>query len=389
MQRKGKILTNIKREEQEKYAEDLQNWSGVLLVNKPMGISSRQVDSVIKRLISFKKVGHIGTLDPFATGLLHICIGKSTAVVPYLENLEKKYKVFVHLGLATDTLDSQGKPLFLENTQLLDSRSAAGQAYLQSLAKAPYTKIKEALKKLQEEKEQYPPLYSAVKVNGKPLYAYARAGKTEEIQIKSRKIEIFEASLQKVRLLSGDTSFSALDLQEQDFFESYFQDREKPSAVDAEVKAFAKQHLLLELEIDFTVSKGTYIRSLCERLGEILGVCAYAARLTRLEVGASQLAEAHTLQSLMQKDANEIRALFQQPGDVLAHIEALQLTEKEALALTQGKHLWVEKLSLSKEKQNLLLASKKIYRLFFDTTFAGLVKVENKKLIPERMFWQK
>lgn len=362
------------------YQKTLDEWSGVFLVDKPLGISSRQVDSVIKRLIGFKKVGHIGTLDPFATGLLQVCVGRSTAIVPYLENLEKTYKVFVHLGLKTDTLDSQGQVV---------AWNEKAEARLQALSQAPYTELLAALEKLKAEKEQIPPLFSAIKVNGKALYDYARQGQSIDLTEKKRKIEIYQADLKSVKWIAPKAN-SVLDLQKQEFFKAYFKaEDEIPVIVHESIEQYMQNAPVLELEIDFTVSKGTYIRSLAERLGELLGLEAYAARLSREQIGDVTRADTYLLSDLMNKSAEELKLILKRPEQCLSYLPRLDLPKEEAIALVEGKHRLIYRLKLNAEFKQQLKESKHLWAVFFEETFVGLVKVENGKLVPERIFWQK
>lgn len=368
------------REELQMYQEALEQYSGVFLVDKPLGISSRQVDSVIKRLIGFKKVGHIGTLDPFATGLLQVCVGKSTSIVPYVEELEKTYKVFVHLGLKTDTLDSQGQVVAFQRDR---------EERLKALSQFPYTEIEHALRQLKSEKEQVPPLYSAIKFQGKALYEYARSGQAVHLEQKKRKIEIYEAQLKNVRWIQAGEP-SVLELQKKEFFHAYYKDTDqKPVVVHPSIEEYMQHYSVLELEIDFKVSKGTYIRSLAERLGVLLGLEAYAARLSREQIGKVKRSDAQALSELMQHDFETLKNLMQSSAQSLSHFPALHLKAKQAQALAMGQHLRLEDLGLAPELKEDLKRSQSLWTLYFEKTFVGLVKVQAGKLVPERIFWQK
>ena len=177
---------------------------GILIINKHKGCTSHDIVYKVKKMLN-EKVGHTGTLDPMATGVLPLLIGKGTLCSKYLINHDKKYKVRLKLGKETDTLDSEGK--VVKEEQIPDN----------GLIKENVEKV---LKTFIGKQEQIPPMYSAIKVKGKKLYEYARKG--QEVKIEPRKIEIYN-----IELLNIDTSNK-------------------------------------EIEFIVNCSKGTYIRSLCK-----------------------------------------------------------------------------------------------------------------------------
>ena len=199
--------------------------NGILIVNKSKGYTSHDLVSKVKR-ISKEKVGHTGTLDPMATGVLPLLIGEATKLSKYLIEHDKEYEVKLQLGIKTDTADSEGK--------IIEQRDVE-EATLQE------DNIKNVLKSFLGKQIQTPPIYSAIKVKGKKLYEYARKG--QEIEIPQREIEIFDISL----------------------------------------KGINKE----EKTIDFCVhcSKGTYIRSLCNDIGDKLGCYGCMESLVRNKVG--------------------------------------------------------------------------------------------------------
>ena len=195
---------------------------GFLNVYKPKGMTSHDVVAKLRRTTKIKQIGHTGTLDPFAEGVLPICIGKATRLIEYLAD-SKAYVATVQFGKTTDTYD-------LEGTFLTESDKTVSEA-----------EIIEALKNFQGEIEQVPPIYSALKVNGKKLYEYARAG--QEVEIKPRKVLI-----EDIKLISFN-------------FESQI------------------------AEIYIKCSKGTYIRTIGHDLGQNLGCGAYLTNLKRVQSG--------------------------------------------------------------------------------------------------------
>ncbi|NCC75630.1 MAG: tRNA pseudouridine(55) synthase TruB [Clostridia bacterium] len=226
---------------------------GILLVDKPRGLTSFGVVSRLRRLIGEKKIGHTGTLDPFAEGLLAICVGKATAAVQFMDTYDKTYHVRVLFGAATDTMDLTG-------TVTNSYPFATGE--LSRLKAAGFTPIRQAVHELPGEKLQIPPMYSAVKVDGQPLYALARAGQTIERQ--SRPIVIRQATLDAIECLD-----------------------------ETEVGGPR-----LSCDLTLEVSKGTYIRVIADELGQQLGWYAHAKRLVRTTVGPFVLGQAVTLDEL-------------------------------------------------------------------------------------------
>lgn len=196
--------------------------SGSLLIDKEIGLTSRQEVNNISRLLGEKKAGHIGTLDPFADGLLIVLLGRSTKISPYLEGMDKTYLATLKLGEKTDSGDLTGNVVETSKVPSL-TKDLIEQIFMSFIGK----------------QEQIPPMYSAIKIGGKELYKYAREGK--EIERKSRQIEIYE-----LKLLS-------------------FKDKE--------ITFIAK------------VSKGTYIRTLGEDIAMRLGTVGHLTKLTRLAIG--------------------------------------------------------------------------------------------------------
>ena len=180
--------------------------NGIIIINKPQGFTSQDVVSKTKKILNQKKAGHTGTLDPLATGVLPVLLGNATKLSKYLIEHDKTYIAKIHLGQKTETGDSEGKIIEEKIVPELSVR-----------------KIEETLNCFLGKQMQLPPMYSAIKVNGKKLYEYAREGKTAEIP----KIEVYSISL-----INFENS---------------------------------------EIEFEVSVSKGTYIRTLCEDIAKCLG----------------------------------------------------------------------------------------------------------------------
>ena len=201
---------------------DNKSLFGFLNIYKPVGMTSHDVVSVLRRVTKIKQIGHTGTLDPFAEGVLPICIGKATRLIEYLQD-DKEYLATVQFGAATNTFDLDGEKVFTSDKKI--SRDD----------------IKEGLKSFEGEISQFPPIFSAIKVKGKKLYEYARKG--EEVEIQPRKVVI----------------------------------------ENIELKNFDEE--LQQAQILLKCSKGTYIRSIANDLGKNLGCGGYLIKLIRTQAG--------------------------------------------------------------------------------------------------------
>lgn len=212
---------------------------GILIINKPVGKTSFDIVRDVRKKYNTKKVGHIGTLDPLASGVLPILIGKATRLSNYLMDHDKDYIATIQLGIQTDTGDSEGKEI---------SSQDVDDAFLENSI------VCNVLNSFLGESYQIPPMYSAIKINGKKLYELAREGKT--VERKSRKIFI-----------------SSIDL--------------------LEISKSQKQ-----ISFKVTCSKGTYIRTLCEDIAGRLGTCGYMKSLERTRVGNFKIEDSNRFISL-------------------------------------------------------------------------------------------
>ena len=205
---------------------------GIVIINKSKNCTSHDVVKKVKKIVN-EKVGHTGTLDPNATGVLPLLIGKGTQLSKYMVEHDKTYEAILMLGEKRDTADGEGK--IIEKQEILSQI-------------LEIENVKKALTKMLGKQQQIPPMYSAIKVNGKKLYEYARCGKNIEVQ--PRTIEIYNIEL-----------------------------------IDINTK---------EKQIKFIVScsKGTYIRTLCEKIAENLGTIGYMKELKRIKVGKFSIEQA-------------------------------------------------------------------------------------------------
>lgn len=227
---------------------DNKSLFGFLNIYKPVGMTSHDVVSVLRRVTKIKQIGHTGTLDPFAEGVLPICIGKATRLIEYLQD-NKEYLATVQFGAATNTFDLDGEKVFTSDKKV--SRDD----------------IKEGLKSFEGEISQLPPIFSAIKVKGKKLYEYARKG--EEVEIQPRKVVI----------------------------------------KNIELKNFDEE--LQQAQILLKCSKGTYIRSIANDLGKILGCGGYLIKLIRTQAGKFRV------ENSVQLDRIDVESNLINPLDIL------------------------------------------------------------------------
>lgn len=258
-----------------------RNVSGILLLDKPVGITSNLALQKVKRLFDANKAGHTGNLDPMASGLLPICLGEATKVSGYLLDSDKAYLGTIRLGERTNTADAEGEVI---ETRPVDNIDEA--------------RVREVLAQFVGEQEQVPPMYSAIKQNGQPLYKLAREG--IEVERKSRKITIFNIDLLR---FAGN-----------------------------------------ELEIEVNCSKGTYIRTLAEDIGEALGCGAHLSALRRTQSGPFDMQHVVTLpqlEQLAEKGTTELDKLLQPMESALIDWPQVSLTEHMAYYLRQGQAVQV------------------------------------------------
>ena len=211
---------------------------GIIIINKTKGCTSHDIVYKIKKMLN-EKVGHTGTLDPMAEGVLPILVGKGTLASKYLINHDKKYIVELQLGTKTDTADGEGRIVKQQpvNKEILTTKN-----------------IEKILQSFVGKQEQIPPIYSAIKINGKKLYEYARKG--QEIELKPRKIEIYNIKL---------INYSVEEKQ---------------------------------IKFEVFCGKGTYIRSLCEDIAIKFGTVGYMKSLKRIQVGDFKIEDSITIDEL-------------------------------------------------------------------------------------------
>lgn len=295
---------------------------GIILINKEKGCTSHDVVNKVKHIFN-EKVGHTGTLDPNATGLLPILVGKGTKLSAYLINHDKEYEVTLKLGIKTDTADSEGKVI---NEQNVDNSMMQSE------------KIVKVLDSFIGKQMQTPPIYSAIKINGKKLYEYVR--KNIEVEIEPRQIEIFSIQLDEIN-------------------------------EDEKI-------------ICFTVkcSKGTYIRSLCEDIAERLGTTGYMKELNRVKVGIFDIKNSIKIEELENNKDNE------------DFLKRNLISIEELFIKLYGEN---NTIFLSDRKLNLFLNGVKLkyglkngdYRIYNEKNeFIGIGSIQNSQLKREIIAWK-
>lgn len=255
--------------------------NGILILDKPLGRSSNNAMVVVRAIYKAQKAGHTGALDPLASGVLPICLGEATKFSQYLLDADKAYLSGIRFGQRTDTLDTEGEVVEEKDPTALTA-----------------AQIEVTLQAFRGDIQQVPPMYSALKRDGKPLYELARKGVEVERQARSVHISQFEMH----SFVPGP-----------------------------------------EARGDFEVacSKGTYIRSLADDLGKALGVGAHIDSLRRSQAGPFTLAQAHTFEELQAlRDAGDVDgldALLLPIESALAHLPQITLPEPSAYYLMQGQ----------------------------------------------------
>jgi tRNA pseudouridine55 synthase len=283
---------------------------GVLLLNKPVGISSNAALQKAKWLLNARKAGHTGTLDPFADGLLPLCFGEATKFSAYLLDADKTYRAVMQLGVVTTTGDPEGEVMATRPVAITRSEFDA------------------VLPRFRGEIEQVPPMHSALKHQGRPLYEYARAG--IEIDRPPRRVTIHRL----------------------------------------EVLEWSPPRVVIEVQC----SAGTYIRTLAQDIGAALGCGAHLTALTRLTSGGFNLADACTLSELETLPPTERPARLLPVDSLVAHLPAVSLDDAGAAALCQGRH---------PELQGAPAGLVRVYDM--TTRFVGLAQSDTCRLVPKRL----
>ncbi|HRX90761.1 MAG TPA: tRNA pseudouridine(55) synthase TruB [Steroidobacteraceae bacterium] len=309
--------------------------TGILLLDKPLGLSSNRALQTVRRALGARKAGHLGTLDPLATGMLPICLDEATKVIALIEGGRKAYRFGIALGTRTTTGDTEGT---VAETRLVPSLEAGA--------------IKAQLASLRGEQWQVPPMYSALKRDGEPLYRLARAG--IEVERKPRRVELYRLEL----LAQGDA------------------------------------RLVLECEC----SKGTYVRVLAEQIATALGTCGHVDELRRLSVEPFEAQTMVSLEELLADPAQAVVAHLKRADSAVQSLPALAFAPHDVSALRQGRSV---ALAVATVPQNVpggpSVAARgrapgqdtlrvRLYALAAPGEFLGLGEIVGEVVLPRRLF---
>ncbi|NOQ94372.1 MAG: tRNA pseudouridine(55) synthase TruB [Methylophaga sp.] len=294
-----------------------RNITGIVIIDKPTGRSSNHVLQQVKRLFDAKKAGHTGALDPLATGVLPICLGEATKVSSYLLDADKAYHVTCKLGVVTDSGDSDGEVVSTSEIPEFDEKT-----------------LLELLPRFTGEQDQVPPMFSALKYNGQPLYKLARQG--IEVERKSRRITIYD-----IQLLS-----------------------------------FTKDSFTLAVRC----SKGTYIRTLVEDISHALGSGGHVVMLHRVAAAGYTQAQAMTveqLEAVAEQGLHALDAELLPTENALPDWPAIVATDEMVIALRHGQTIKVE--------QEFLSANVRLFDA--ENNFLGLGEMSEQSVVaPKRVF---
>lgn len=295
-----------------------RNVSGIVLLDKPLGITSNRALQIVKRLFNAAKAGHTGSLDPLATGLLPLCLGEATKVSGFLLDADKSYLATIKLGVKTSSADAEG--------EVIQTRPVENYSKKQ---------IKAAIEQFLGDIEQIPPMHSALKVDGQPLYKLAHQGQV--IERKARPVHIYDI---EVLRFEGD-----------------------------------------ELDIHVECSKGTYIRTLAEDIGEELGCGAHLSALRRTTSGPFDIEESITLEeleALSELGFDEMDNILMPSEDALDDWESVNLSSDAAFYISQGQAVQIPKAPTSG-----------LVRLFSEEKgFLGIGEIlDDGRVKPNRLFF--
>lgn len=243
--------------------------NGILNINKPEGWTSQDVVAKLRGRLHIRRVGHTGTLDPMATGVLPVCFGKATRIIEYYDDDFKTYEAEMKLGMVTDTLDITGTVLETKPVDVSEED------------------VIQTIDSFRGWITQIPPKYSALKVNGKPLYKYAREG--VEVEIKSRKIYVEDIQPVEVNLRENRILFRV------------------------------------------TCSKGTYIRTICDDIGKKLGCGGTMTALQRIQSGCFRVKDARTLPEILEMTDEELERCVIPMDETLVHLGRIELKSMESV----------------------------------------------------------
>ena len=314
---------------------------GIININKPQNMTSHDVVGCVRRTLGIKKVGHTGTLDPMATGVLPICVGRSTRIIEYLDLDLKKYRCILKLGVITDTQDVWGEIIDEKPTDTITEEA-----------------IRNAFESFHGIIDQLPPMYSAIKINGKRLYKYAREG--EKVEVPTRKIFVDDLEIEDISLSEKLVTFV------------------------------------------IKCSKGTYIRTICQDVGDKLGCGGTLAGLVRLASGNFVIEKAIELEKFQAMSHVEIEKILYQTEYPLIHFGSAVVDKNIGERFANGWHIEMSECEITKKPEfatkdfhiPLRNEYKDAYNIFIkdneQENFVGIAFYDYnyKKLVADKVFFR-
>jgi len=296
---------------------------GILIIDKPAGITSHDVVSRLRRILKMKRIGHTGTLDPFATGVLVMLIGQSTRLAQFLDKDSKSYEAIVRFGFETDTGDLTGSL----------------KSEVQSSKCVSIDELENVLEEFRGEIAQTPPMYSAKKIAGKKLYELARAG--IEVERMSVQVMIYELEI----ILSQSAQ---RNIEEETKDQKIIKDRQQDNL---ELETGNPEPSALDFGLRISCSAGTYIRTLAEDIGRKIGMGAHLAALKRTGAGKFCLSKAVTIERLEEIVASgKLQDILISMNEALAHLPQVVLSTEDTRRTRNGLKLGFENFEMKQDQ---------------------------------------
>ena len=341
-------------------------YSGIININKAPNMTSHDVIAILRKKLGIKKVGHAGTLDPMATGVLPVAIGNATRFIEYLDKDIKTYVAGVKLGIMTDTLDIWGQTLDCSSEEKIDKvpsfdfeNNSDIKPVLDRLPIKEQAKIdldpNSISKVIQEFKgiiEQKPPMYSAIKVKGKKLYEYARKG--QEVEIPKRKIEIFDIEY--------------IDRGNKEYLE-------KLTGIRPDDES--------DFYIRVECSRGTYVRSLIRDIGIKLGIDAVMSSLVRIKSGNFLINDACDIDAIRDLDSREIKNLIIPIDLKINYMGNILLGDSDSIKFQNGGKVSLNNINKEEMKISAPYYEKNVYLVYksYDKDFLGTGRIVDGKYL--------
>ena len=317
---------------------------GVLNINKPAGWTSQDVCAKLRSRLHIKRIGHTGTLDPMATGVLPVCLGKATRIIEYYDNDFKSYHAGMKLGIITDTLDIWGEVTGEKKVRIVSGMDDHGQADTIIINEED---IRRAFADYTGRISQVPPKYSALKINGKRAYDLAREGR--DFEIKSREVTILSNDITDIDTVNGVVEFNVC------------------------------------------CSKGTYIRTICDDIGRALGCGAVMTSLVRTGSGYFDIADALDLNELLEMSDDEIEKAVIPMDETLIGLGIIELYDNRVIAFLNGNpsgtgyRIMKESLFTLRAGDVNSESDRKVYKVYNRGRFLGTAVLEGREIKPAKV----